>query len=55
MDPPMFVRKSNATTNDPSMQNTEIYVLITVTDCESCTLTEGTARKLMSTASITVD
>jgi hypothetical protein len=37
------------------MQNTEIYVLMTETECELCVLTEGTARKLTSTAIITVD
>jgi hypothetical protein len=47
--------RNRDTTNDPTMQKMEIYVLMIVTEPESWILTEGTARKLMSTATITVD
>jgi len=49
--------RNKDTTNDPIMQNTEIYMLMTCggSDALSEGITEGTARKLTSTAIITVD
>jgi len=49
--------RNKDTTNDPTMQNTEIYALMTGggSDVVSAGITEGTARKLTSTAIITVD
>jgi hypothetical protein len=57
--------RNKETTNDPTMQNIEIYVLMTwggsvcvsedVAGGVTEGMTEGTARKLTSTASITVD
>lgn len=51
-----FCRVRNRdTTNDPTIQKMERYVLIIGTEPEFWELTEGTARKLTSTAIITVD
>jgi len=40
---------------DPVMKIIEMYVAIIPTDCEVLMFTFGTARKLTSTANITVD
>jgi hypothetical protein len=45
--------RNKDTTNDPTMQNTEIYALMT--GGGSDVVSVGTARKLTSTAIITVD